>query len=1784
MYRKLASAVAECSTIQTILTCSVLLTVLASFAPISAQSQGFPQRVFGSGERVMTLSDGDGRKSRVAYHQGYLYTADQNERMVRIWDISNENSPSIVRTFNNVGGSHGYGRSGDVIVFSPSAGFRATAANPSNPERFQFTRSLGSDREFYYPWMLTHHDGYGSPSGRLQLGDGRTGEVFSNPDPLGEAGVAGKAIMIGNLLIYASLHSTSGVATYDISDPRNPILLDSLDNIGAYEPAVFGHFLTMAVGFNNQDLHGGGNFNRGVTIVDFSDPSNLRVVGRIEDDVLAGDHRYMQFKDEFMFVGRNKVDMNTRQVVEQFDTSNELVDFLLPIGHLVALGLQINGETEVFAHQNGLDTRPPEVAYHLPEDGAVNQALSSRIGIIIHETLDTTTLVSGSTLIVRPVGGQAIGGTVFVSDMDIITFTPDSPLLPDTTYEVVLPAGGVTDVAGNAMERYAFRFATGNSVDNGNRPPTANQLQASSYPAGIGQSVQLSIAASDPDGDALEYRFDFGDGSAQTPWTGSSSVNHTYNSAGHFRAQVQVRDPSEAAVVRTSVVTVINPPARPGATNSSPIILDTDSRRVWTVNPDNDSVTAVDADSLQTVFIARVGDDPRALARSSDGQIWVTAQGSDRIDILDETDGTTLHTIDLPYGSAPYGIAFSAGGSDAFVSLEGRGELLRIDPTSRQITGRLWLGPHARSLAISDDGARVFVTRFNSPQTHGVVWDVDAISMSLLNTIRLAKDPGPDSDLGGRGVPNYLAGIAIHPDGERVWVASKKDNVDRGDFKEGNDLTFENTVRTILSSIDVTTGREVLNERIDSDNNDSLVAIEFSTLGDYAFAAVQGTNRVEIIDTFDNTRVTQIDTGAAPQGLRLDPATGRLFIKDFLGRSVTVYEMRPFLQRGNISFQSPTVVPTVTAETLSEQQLQGKRVFYHAGDTRMSRDGYLSCASCHVDGDSDGRVWDFTGRGEGLRNTIGLRGKAGTAQGRVHWSANFDEIQDFENDIRAAFGGTGFMPDAEFAARENPLGLGKAGVSSELDALAAYVNSLTEYGRSPYRNVDGSLTQNGRQGRALFTSLGCAQCHAGPDFTDSSVAGLHDVGTIKPGSGKRIGAPLVGIDTPSLAGLWQTAPYLHDGSAATVADVFTAQNRNNRHGVTSNLSATQRQQLAAFLLQIDDREPEVQPLPEPPKPANLLKNASFESGLSVWRNGVSGTAQADFSVDAGDAVDGQNSLRVDVNVVDDTPWHVQLIQGELNIVAGESYRLGFDIKSSQPGSIDANVMQDNDPWGNLGFSTAVDTNSQWQRHNFEFTATGSDSDARVGIDLGRLAGRSFWLDNFVLAPVSDNGGEITISMQDVSVSESAGSASVNVDLSRVSNEPVTVTAFSRAAGGTATPGADFYGFSEQIRFATGVTRQTIPVIILDDTQAESDETLSVRLSDASGAKIADDASATVTIRDDDSGGGSSKLSVANQSFAEDIGVARVLVTLAPPSTSAVTVTAFTRASGSATPGQDLYGASAELRFAAGETRKFLQVEILDDQLAEGVETIEVRLANASGAEVAKDNAVISINDNDSNAGQLSIEDIRVTESTGKASVKVSLAPAASRAVSVTAFTRPTGSALPGQDFYGTTQRLTFNAGETSKTLDVNILNDTAVESDETLQVRLRDATGASIARSTATVTISDDDSTDATLSVNSVTVNESDGTAAVRITLSRPVDANVTAYTSAGTAIGGGKDFFGFTRQVSFANGATVRTMNIRLNDDNAAESSETMTLRLTNARGAVIAKAAGTVTIEDDD
>src|SRR6185436_15909131 len=104
----------------------------------------------------------------------------------------------------------------------------------------------------------------------------------------------------------------------------------------------------------------------------------------------------------------------------------------------------------------------------------------------------------------------------------------------------------------------------------------------------------------------------------------------------------------------------------------------------------------------------------------------------------------------------------------------------------------------------------------------------------------------------------------------------------------------------------------------------------------------------------------------------------RLYALNFLSRSIGVFDVSQ-LAAGTSSTITPLVATNVrTTEKLSAQVLTGKRIFYNAADERMANEGYVTCVSCHLDGDTDGRTWDFTDRGEGLRNTTTLQGRRGT--------------------------------------------------------------------------------------------------------------------------------------------------------------------------------------------------------------------------------------------------------------------------------------------------------------------------------------------------------------------------------------------------------------------------------------------------------------------------------------------------------------------------------------------------------------------------------------------------------------------------------------------------------------------------------------------------------------------------------------------------------------------------------------------------------------------------------------
>ena len=690
----------------------------------------------------------------------------------------------------------------------------------------------------------------------------------------------------------------------------------------------------------------------------------------------------------------------------------------------------------------------------------------------------------------------------------------------------------------------------------------------------VGSMVQLrGSASSDPDNgpQPLSYAWDFGDGTTSS----LADPVHVFREARAYPVRLTVSDGADSSAA-TVIVHVLHPPASSGRAHSSPLALTADGKALWVANPDSDSVTLLDVTAAPfKAAEVPVCKRPRSLALTNgDTALLVTCQDAGALAAIDV--GSRTMSAVVPVGHGPYAVVVTSAGR-VLVTLQDDGELLVLSSSLVEVA-RVVVGDTPRALAVDGTGQRAYVTRFITRGEEGKVVIVDAAASEVVDEVGLVDDPGPDTPSSGRGVPNVLAAAALDPAERVLWVGGLKANTSSGLYRTGAPIASENWVRGVAAPVDVLLASERLVRRIDTNNADSVSAIVFSPDGRYGYFAHQGAGSVSIYDLslatlYDPGAAStvpfsaRVEVGSAPQGLAISPDGRRLCVSNFMSRDVSVIDV------GDPGAPRVTATVRVTSEILPADVALGKRHFHASSEPVHSKSNYIACASCHPDGGmSDGRVWDFAQKGEGLRNTKDLRGVAGLGDGLVHWSGNFDEIQDFELDIVATFGGSGLAADGQ---PPNPsLGASNAGRSQDLDALAVYVSSLVEAPPSPWRLGNGGLSRQAQRGRELFfkADLRCTECHQPPRYTISAAGALSDTGTMTPASGARLGEALPGIDVPSLAGLWASPPYFHDGSAATLHEVFRGRPQVLEAQLTAGLSDAQLADLEAFLLSLDDHD------------------------------------------------------------------------------------------------------------------------------------------------------------------------------------------------------------------------------------------------------------------------------------------------------------------------------------------------------------------------------------------------------------------------------------------------------------------------------------------------------------------------------------------------------------------------------------------------------------------------------------
>ncbi|HEX6131178.1 MAG TPA: Calx-beta domain-containing protein [Actinomycetota bacterium] len=445
--------------------------------------------------------------------------------------------------------------------------------------------------------------------------------------------------------------------------------------------------------------------------------------------------------------------------------------------------------------------------------------------------------------------------------------------------------------------------------------------------------------------------------------------------------------------------------------------------------------------------------------------------------------------------------------------------------------------------------------------------------------------------------------------------------------------------------------------------------------------------------------------------------------------------------------------------------------------------------------------------------------------------------------------------------------------------------------------------------------------------------------------------------------------------------------------------------------------------------------------------------------------------------------------------------------------------------------------------------------------------------------IVDDDQPSAISVDDVEVEEGDGgsvAASFTVALTNPSGSAVTVD--YATADGTAVAGEDYAAAGGTVTFAAGDTSETVEVDVAGDLLDEDDETFTLQLSDESGAAL-DDAEGVATIQDDDP---DPVVSIGDAIAIEDSTLS-FPVTLDAASGRTVTVD-YATSDGTATDPDDYAGSSGTVTFAPGDTAETIDVALVDDAIDEAVETMSVTLSGPSNAAVGDGSAVGTVVDDET--AQLLIDDVTVAEGDAgstMATFTVTLSTESASTVSVD-YATADATATAGADYAAASGTLTFSPGDTSETVEVDVLGDALDEASETYAVGLTDPSNAPVADASGVGTITDDDPLPG-LSVDDATGAEG-GTATFTVSLDAPSGRTVTVgYATADGSATAGADYTSASGTLTFAPGDTSETVAVALGQDAADEPDETFALALSGATNATIAGAAnGTGTVVDDD
>jgi YVTN family beta-propeller protein len=551
------------------------------------------------------------------------------------------------------------------------------------------------------------------------------------------------------------------------------------------------------------------------------------------------------------------------------------------------------------------------------------------------------------------------------------------------------------------------------------------------------------------------------------------------------------------------------------AVSSGSMALGEDGRTMVAANMINDSATLFIPAFDQVIAEIAVGRDPRGAAFTADGtRALITNRLDGTLSVIDVRARAVTATI--PLGGVWAYHVIAAGNDTAYVSLTGSAAIAVVDLAAGQVRATIPVSAAPAGLALWGDF--LYVTHY---------WSGQITQIYLPRLIALPPvSTGQDTAASQAMEIDITRGIAYLPQ-TRLNADAPNLNFDTAALPIVNVVSLRDLTLTPRARLTLDTADQPVNMPF---------ALALDRFAQRLYVANAGSNTVSVIDLNTGRARASIPVGSNPRALLLNRDNTLLYVHNALDGTVTTIDTRALRRVG--------VLPIIDLR-LSLDQLLGAQLFHTAADPRLSADGWLSCATCHFDGMSDGRTW--RGLPGGARNTPLLYNLPETVP--YTWSGTWDELADVEIKIRDWQAGTGLIePGDGFAYTGSPADT-HSGIALDLDLLTAYLARIQPPPRFPQADA---LARQRAAGREIFLAQGCASCHVGPAGTDLQP---YEVGT----GGM--------FDTPSLRWLNLSAPYLHDGRAATLYELFALP---GAHQLVTTLHPDDLDRLVAYLLYFAD--------------------------------------------------------------------------------------------------------------------------------------------------------------------------------------------------------------------------------------------------------------------------------------------------------------------------------------------------------------------------------------------------------------------------------------------------------------------------------------------------------------------------------------------------------------------------------------------------------------------------------------